>query len=216
MKKKAFIFDLWNTLIIKKGKKETDLVADYFSLPRNEVHEWIRISSVGKNGKEKYKVFESLCLENDLEFTKKDQIFIDSLYDLYLNECVWVEGAPKLLKELKDLGYIIGILSNTTELSHAIINHFGLNELADYVVLSCDVGFLKPDPRIFHSMLKKIGIESSDAYMVGDKITTDILGAKTIAMDSILFDPRIKNKKVQYNSSINGIVNNIYDVIQFA
>lgn len=51
MKKRAFIFDLWNTLVVKEGKKETDLVAEYFNLPRNDVHEWIRISSVGKNGK---------------------------------------------------------------------------------------------------------------------------------------------------------------------
>ncbi|WP_299676236.1 HAD family hydrolase [uncultured Dokdonia sp.] len=215
MKKRAFVFDLWNTLVVKEGKKETDLVAEYFDLPRNEVHEWIRISSVGKNGKEKYKVFESLCLENDLEFTKKDADFIDSLYDIYSKEVHWIDGAKELLKDLKKKGYIIGVLSNTTELSHSVIKQLGLDELADFVVLSCDVGYLKPDPRIFQIMLDKIGIESQEAFMIGDKITTDILGAKTVNMDTILFDPKIDNNKNKYNSSINGIVNKISNVIEF-
>ena len=216
MKKKAFIFDLWNTLIIKNGQRETDLVAEHFNLPRAEVHEWIRISSIGKNGKDKYKVFESLCLENDLEFKDSDRRFIDSLYNIYETEVAWVEGAEQLLKDIKAAGYLIGILSNTTELSHRVLENLGIKDLADSIVLSCDVGFLKPDPRIFQIILEKLDIESNEAYMIGDKITTDILGAKTVNIDTILYEPRMDNNKSLYNSSINGIINNMSKVLNFA
>ena len=216
IKKKAYIFDLWNTLIVKKGRKETDMVSEHFGLDRNEVHEWIRISSVGKNAREKYRVFELLCMENDIEFTERDKSFVDELYDEYLRECEWIEGAKELIVSLKEKGYRVGILSNTTDLSHSVLEHFDLDKMVDHVVLSCDVGYLKPDPRIFQSILDEMNLKNNEVVMIGDKITTDILGAKTMNIDSILFEPRIDNKKIIYNSSINGVVNKISDVAQFA
>lgn len=212
--KKAVIFDLWNTLIRKKGENVTGLVSDHFKLPRTEVHEWLRVSSVGKDGSDRYKVYETLCLANNVAFGKSDKQFIDELFEKYATECEWTHGAKETLSELKRRGFKIGILSNTTALSHHVIKKFGVLELVDEVVFSCDVGYLKPDPRIFRCLLNIMGLSTKEVYMVGDKITTDLLGAMILNIDTIYYNVHEKESYMAPNISINGIVNNVSDILK--
>lgn len=44
----------------------------------------------------------------------------------------------------------------------------GVRELADAVVLSCDVGYAKPDPRIYTDALQRLGAEPAEALFVDD------------------------------------------------
>lgn len=56
----------------------------------------------------------------------------------------------------------------------------GVPELAgyfDHIVISGNFGEGKPSPRIFRHALELLGIEPHEAIMVGDKLTTDILGS---------------------------------------
>lgn len=212
--KKAVIFDLWNTLIRKKGENVTGLVSDHFKLPRTEVHEWLRVASVGKDGSDRYKVYETLCLANNVAFGKSDKQFIDELFEKYVTECEWTHDARETLSELKRRGFRIGILSNTTALSHHVIKKFGVLELVDEVVFSCDVGYLKPDPRIFLCLLNIMGLSTKEVYMVGDKITTDLLGAMILNIDTIYYNVHEKESYMAPNISINGIVNNISDILK--
>lgn len=61
----------------------------------------------------------------------------------------------------------------------------GVPELAayfDHIVISGDFGKGKPDAGIFHHAMDLLGIGPSEGLMVGDKLTTDILGANTVGM----------------------------------
>jgi len=55
----------------------------------------------------------------------------------------------------------------------------------DHIVISGEFGEGKPAASIFSHALGLLGIEPKHAVMVGDKLTTDILGANTIGMDSV-------------------------------
>lgn len=64
----------------------------------------------------------------------------------------------------------------------------GVPELApyfDHIVISGEFGEGKPAASIFRHALALLGIEPAAGVMVGDKLTTDILGANTIGMDSV-------------------------------
>jgi len=64
----------------------------------------------------------------------------------------------------------------------------GVPELApyfDHIVISGDYGRGKPDPGIFRHALSLLGVEPEDAIMIGDKLTTDILGSSRVGMDNI-------------------------------
>jgi len=64
----------------------------------------------------------------------------------------------------------------------------GVPELSgyfDHIVISGDFGRGKPDPAIFRHALSLLGVPAADAVMIGDKLSTDILGAGRVGMDSI-------------------------------
>ncbi|MFD0587043.1 HAD family hydrolase [Paenibacillus sp. GCM10027627] len=55
----------------------------------------------------------------------------------------------------------------------------------DHIIISGEFGQGKPAAPIFQHALDKLGIEPEHGIMVGDKLTTDILGANTIGMTSV-------------------------------
>jgi len=64
----------------------------------------------------------------------------------------------------------------------------GVTELAsyfDYIVISGAFGKGKPAPEIFRHSMGLLGITAEEGVMVGDKLTTDILGANTVGMRSV-------------------------------
>ncbi len=62
-----------------------------------------------------------------------------------------------------------------------------LTELFDAVVLSSDVGMVKPDPAIFSYTCEKIGLEPHECMMVDD-IQDNIDAANDIGMHGIVFN----------------------------
>jgi putative hydrolase of the HAD superfamily len=64
----------------------------------------------------------------------------------------------------------------------------GVPELApyfDHIIISGEFGEGKPAASIFRHALERLGIKPEHGIMVGDKLTTDILGANTIGMTSV-------------------------------
>ncbi|HZG88482.1 HAD family hydrolase [Paenibacillus sp.] len=55
----------------------------------------------------------------------------------------------------------------------------------DHIIISGDFGRGKPDPSIFRHAVELLGIDPSEGIMIGDKLTTDILGSSRIGMDNI-------------------------------
>ncbi|KIL39515.1 haloacid dehalogenase [Gordoniibacillus kamchatkensis] len=67
----------------------------------------------------------------------------------------------------------------------------GVPELAgyfDHIVISGSFGEGKPATSIFRHALELLGIEPEHGIMVGDKLTTDILGSNTVGMANIWID----------------------------
>lgn len=55
----------------------------------------------------------------------------------------------------------------------------------DSIVISGDFGEGKPSTKLFDHAMAQIGITASEGIMVGDKLTTDILGANRAGMTSV-------------------------------
>ncbi|MCU6708200.1 HAD family hydrolase [Paenibacillus sp. J5C_2022] len=60
----------------------------------------------------------------------------------------------------------------------------------DHIIISGEFGEGKPAASIFRHALDRLGIEPDHGIMVGDKLTTDILGANTIGMTSVWINRR--------------------------
>lgn len=100
-----------------------------------------------------------------------------------------VDGAEEILEAAARLG-TVGILSNGfRELARAKVARFGLDRWAKLVVVSEEVGFMKPDRRIFDEALRLAGGGERRKVYVGDSYEHDVLGAKSAGWLPILFVP---------------------------
>lgn len=65
--------------------------------------------------------------------------------------------------------YSIGLLSNAGENYLDTLFTSEQNALFDAVVLSCDIGYVKPDSRAYQAIVSKLGIEPHEAVFIDDQ-----------------------------------------------
>jgi len=97
----------------------------------------------------------------------------------------------EILTELKNRGYKLGIITNTVtsreEHVRMALRRIDVEKYFDVIVTSVDVGFNKPDERIFSTALKALKVKPEEAVMVGNRISVDILGGNRMGMKTILY-----------------------------
>ena len=59
-------------------------------------------------------------------------------------------------------------------------------ELFDVVVLSSDVGMVKPQPEIYQLVAKQLGVSSEECLMIDD-LAVNIDGAEAVGMKGVVF-----------------------------
>lgn len=102
--------------------------------------------------------------------------FREALYDVMLDAWWAYEEAPRVLRSLRQGGVRVAILSNIGVDIRPVMKREGLE--ADAVVLSCELGVVKPDPRIFAAALEALDVEAEEALMVGDHWGDDAAAAE--------------------------------------
>lgn len=89
------------------------------------------------------------------------------------------------LEGLNEGGVPWGIVTNGSSTQRPNCRAAGLDHLARFIVVSQEVGYEKPDSRIFADALGRLGLESpSTVLFVGDNPTNDIDGAKRFGMQT--------------------------------
>ena len=97
------------------------------------------------------------------------------------------------MKELRSESCSIGIVSNTSWGSPASlwreeIGRLGLERLVDTTVFCRDVGWRKPDARIFTAALLELGVSADESVFVGDEPRWDVVGPNSVGMEAIVID----------------------------
>jgi putative hydrolase of the HAD superfamily len=92
--------------------------------------------------------------------------------------------APEL-QRLREAGYRLGIVSNASCEAGGVVASLGLDRLVDVVILSCDVGWLKPEPAILEAALERLGTRPEHALLVDD-LPTNLDAAASLGMHTVL------------------------------
>ncbi len=80
-----------------------------------------------------------------------------------------LEGTVTIMKELKQAGYRLYGLSNwSAETFPLMRDKFEFFNLLDDIVISGEVGMIKPEPEIFEHMLERIGLPASACLFIDD------------------------------------------------
>ncbi|MHA1616241.1 MAG: HAD family hydrolase [Candidatus Njordarchaeales archaeon] len=119
--------------------------------------------------------------------------------------CKLRKETPWVLRSLREMGLKLGIISNApSPFPRKILQRHGLLEYFDAVIISCEVGYRKPHPKIFELALEELGVKSEEAIFVGDVLEIDIHGAQKLGMITVLMrygDPDWK-RRVHYLKEI--------------
>jgi putative hydrolase of the HAD superfamily len=70
------------------------------------------------------------------------------------------------------------------------LSRHGLDVLLDETVFCRDVGWRKPDPRIFSQALSKAGVPPAECLFIGDDPVWDVEGPLRMGIPAVLLDRR--------------------------
>jgi len=112
---------------------------------------------------------------------------------------MYIRSYPTVDAQVRGAKFVIGNIAEKFQLG-AISNGFpdvqyqklkalGIKHLFDCIVLSGEVGILKPDPRIFWEATTSLARKPEECLYVGDSYNTDIIGAKKAGMKACWFNP---------------------------
>lgn len=116
----------------------------------------------------------------------------DTLYRLHQEKHLWggaAAGTTEALLRLKGAGYRLAVISNSDGRAEEGLAAAGLLPYFEFVIDSALVGVEKPDPRIFHTALDRLGVAPAEALYVGDIYEVDVVGARRAGMEVVLLDP---------------------------
>jgi putative hydrolase of the HAD superfamily len=101
-----------------------------------------------------------------------------------------VAGAHELLAALRPRVRIAVVSNNLLAEQQQKMAQCGLMPLVDALVVSEDVGFTKPDRRIFQVALDRLELDAPEVVMVGDSWPADVMGATHAGIAAVWFNPR--------------------------
>ncbi|MAF32492.1 MAG: HAD family hydrolase [Desulfobacterales bacterium] len=104
---------------------------------------------------------------------------VDAYFSAFYPNCRLIPGVTEILTDLKGQ-YHLGLLSNFThpQAAMTIIDQLNLTPFFETIVISGDVGYRKPHPRIFDRFVDNLKTERGKTLFIGDDLEADVQGAE--------------------------------------
>jgi HAD superfamily hydrolase (TIGR01549 family) len=117
------------------------------------------------------------------------------------------EKLMKLFESISDRR--IFVLSNSNREDQIVkkLKLIGINpNIFEFLLSTVDVGEVKPDPKPFIVALEKLALQAEKVLFIGDRVSTDIMGAKRAGFRSCLVRGRSKEADISLST--------VYDVFK--
>lgn len=201
MKYTTILFDLDSTLFdydISETKALKNTFRD-FNLPfENKV-----IPTYRELNAKLWKQFEEGKLSQKIIKVRRFEQLADALgltfdtekfsirYLLHLSEGTdLIDGAREIIEFLSNKTDLVLITNGLTIVQRPRIKNSGLEKHFKEVIISEEVGFAKPDVKIFDIIFERLGFPAKETVLiVGDSLTSDIAGGINYGIDTCWFNP---------------------------
>ena len=127
-----------------------------------------------------------LAVFAEIEFVAFEAFFTD-LYAVFATPAAW-ELYPDTLPTLEALqgrGLRLAVVSNFDARLPPLCDALGLGRFFDAVVTSTQVGYAKPDARIFTAALARLGVRPAEGLHIGDAAEEDVAGARRAGLHAL-------------------------------
>lgn len=148
--------------------------------------------SYGEN--DKINVLESFFDEFPPKY-RLPRNYIQEFWNNNFPQCFSInKNTLNIVNAIKKQVKVAIITNGSTQRQKAKIMNTHLNSCFEVIIISEEVGFSKPDKRIFELALHQLNVQPEDTLFVGDDIEKDIGGCQNANIKGIWFNPHmIKN-----------------------
>lgn len=145
---------------------------------------------------EKSKLVNSNIPDYEQKLVQITEIFKHAFRAAWGKTHTLVPDSKETLEALRSKGYRLFAASNSFgHLQRSRLLHAEVLDYFEKTFISMDIGYDKPDIRFFQHALAEVNLQPSEVLMVGDSMTTDILGAQAAGIDTCFFDRRPEEAK---------------------
>ncbi len=118
------------------------------------------------------------------------------------------EAVPTL-QSLRDRGNPVGLICNTGRAPgttlRKLLDRLGILGYFEATVFSDELGWRKPDQRIFLESARRLGALPANIVHVGDNPEDDVWGAKQAEMQALLFDRKVPEEFLNDPHSLHAL-----------
>jgi len=148
------------------------------------------------------------------------QAMFDHYKHLSSNNVVLHDDALSTLAELRQKGFITGIITNgMEEIQLGKIHRLELHNKVDHVIVSAQARAHKPKPEVFKLALAKAKVDANQAWQIGDHATNDVAGAIRVGMQGVFYNPQqleIETSFAELTERPSYVVSSLAQVIDLA
>lgn len=150
------------------------------------------------------------------EFYKAVDCYREYYRDKGLYENIVYEGVEDLLKELKTEGKTLAVATSKPEIfAKEVLRHFGLDKYFDYIAGGNLDGTRTVKAEVIAYALESCCVtDKKSSVMIGDRMH-DIIGAKTIGIDSVGVLYGYGNREELENAGADYIAETVTDILKF-
>ena len=153
------------------------------------------------------KIFDAVFISENIGFEKPNKEFFEAIgadpsiaesfnkdYQSALGDYIeFISGAKDVLLSQKGKYTLAAVTNGTKIAQEKKLKASGLDKIFDAVFISENVGFEKPNKEFFDYVFASLGItDRSEALIIGDSLTSDILGGVNSGIDTCWFNPSHK------------------------
>jgi putative hydrolase of the HAD superfamily len=122
-------------------------------------------------------------------------------------------GAIDTVQWLRDRGCRLALLTNGGGAAQRKkITRFGLTELFDAILVEGEVGFGKPDERIYRLAFERLRVLPGDAWMIGDNLEWDVAAPQKLGVFGIWVDRSGRGLPKDSAVQPDGMIRSLCDV----
>ena len=100
-------------------------------------------------------------------------------------------GAIDTIQWLRGRGCRLALVTNgSSVLQRAKVERFGLANLFDAILIEGEIGFGKPNPKVYELALSHLEARASDVWMIGDNLEFDVAAPQRLGIFGIWMDVR--------------------------
>ena len=187
---RAVIFDMFETLVtLFEGRTyfSENIAADLGIPPEDFRREWHATERDRSIGVYTMEEGTAITLKNLNVYSEESiQLILrkrrEALGDTF---STIPEESIGMLNRLREKGFLTGLISNSFSDERDKIVESPLYPLFDVIMISYETGMYKPDPAVFHAMIKALDVKAEECLYVGDGGSKELYGARNAGMKAV-------------------------------